>query len=214
MSAPAEAGIRAAPSRPPPIIINSPVGGATITHVQHLHPPATSLHRRAEARRPVKVAISDAPIPPGTGSMPGSGWHHLLVGTMLCGYVFAAIALISLPSAIKSHNSPSSSPGVEQLPPAGAPAHHHRRPEIQAAAADKRSEATYNDADAVLHEALQIQKHLEAQDTASRASLHVGGPAPPARLRRRPVEASAARPCVRDGPFLHPAMLSKRAWCR
>jgi hypothetical protein len=37
---------------------------------------------------------------------------------------------------------------------------------ILSAASDKRSEATYKDADAVLHEALQIQKHLEAQDQA------------------------------------------------
>ena len=37
---------------------------------------------------------------------------------------------------------------------------------VQAEAADKRSEATYEDADAVLHEALQIQAHLEAQDAA------------------------------------------------
>jgi hypothetical protein len=35
---------------------------------------------------------------------------------------------------------------------------------VQAAAADKRSEATYEDADAILHTALQIQQHLEAQD--------------------------------------------------
>ncbi len=37
---------------------------------------------------------------------------------------------------------------------------------VQSAAADKRAEATYEDADAVLHTALQIQKHLEAQDAA------------------------------------------------
>jgi len=37
---------------------------------------------------------------------------------------------------------------------------------IQAKASDKRAEATYKDADAVLHEALQIQAHLEAQDRA------------------------------------------------
>ena len=37
---------------------------------------------------------------------------------------------------------------------------------IQAKASDKRAEATYKDADAVLHEALQIQAHLEAQDQA------------------------------------------------
>jgi phosphoribosyl-ATP pyrophosphohydrolase len=35
---------------------------------------------------------------------------------------------------------------------------------LLAAAADKRSEATYNDADAVLHEAVKIQEHLLAQD--------------------------------------------------
>src|ERR1039457_4993300 len=35
---------------------------------------------------------------------------------------------------------------------------------VLAAAADKRSEATYNDADAVLHEAVKIQEHLVAQD--------------------------------------------------
>jgi len=33
------------------------------------------------------------------------------------------------------------------------------------AAADKRSEATYNDADAVLHEAVMIQEHLGARRT-------------------------------------------------
>jgi hypothetical protein len=33
-----------------------------------------------------------------------------------------------------------------------------------AAAADERSEVTYNDADAVLHEAVKIQEHLLAQD--------------------------------------------------
>ena len=35
---------------------------------------------------------------------------------------------------------------------------------VLAAAADKRSEATYEDADAVLHTSLDIQRHLEAQD--------------------------------------------------
>jgi hypothetical protein len=35
---------------------------------------------------------------------------------------------------------------------------------VLAAAADKRAEATYSDADAVLHEAVKIQDHLLAQD--------------------------------------------------
>jgi hypothetical protein len=37
---------------------------------------------------------------------------------------------------------------------------------IQARAADKRSESTYKDAEAVLHEAMQIQAHLAEQDKA------------------------------------------------
>jgi hypothetical protein len=37
---------------------------------------------------------------------------------------------------------------------------------VLAAAADKRSEATFNDADAILHEAVKIQEHLLAQDQA------------------------------------------------
>jgi len=36
---------------------------------------------------------------------------------------------------------------------------------VLAAAADKRSEATFKDADAVLHEAVKIQEHLLAQDS-------------------------------------------------
>jgi hypothetical protein len=37
---------------------------------------------------------------------------------------------------------------------------------VQAAASDKRAEQTYEDADAILHHALEIQKHLQAQDVA------------------------------------------------
>jgi hypothetical protein len=119
-----------------------------------------------------------------------TGWHRvnakvgltitLLVGTMLCGYIFAAIALISLPSAIKSHNLTIIVAWISSnflqlvLLPIIIVGQN-----IQAAAADKRSEATYNDADAVLHEALQIQKHLEAQDIAIENILAtVGGPSP------------------------------------
>jgi hypothetical protein len=50
----------------------------------------------------------------------------------------------------------------------GAWTRRGRRPRGQnvlEAAADKRTEATYNDADAVLHEAVKSQEHLAAQDT-------------------------------------------------
>ena len=35
---------------------------------------------------------------------------------------------------------------------------------VQGGAADKRAELTYNDAEAVLHECLEIQRHLLEQD--------------------------------------------------
>jgi phosphoribosyl-ATP pyrophosphohydrolase len=54
--------------------------------------------------------------------------------------------------------------GVSDVSPVGSAVDNHRWQNVLAAAADKRSEATYNDADAVLHEAVKIQEHLLAQD--------------------------------------------------
>jgi hypothetical protein len=99
----------------------------------------------------------------------------VLVGTMLCAYVFAAIALISLPSNIHSTQTlilwiSSSFLQLVLLPIIIVGQN------IQAKASDKRSEDTYNDAAAILHEALQIQHHLEAQDDAiERILASVGG---------------------------------------
>jgi hypothetical protein len=89
----------------------------------------------------------------------------LVVGTMWAAYVFALIALLSLPSTISSGSLfeivvwiSSSFLQLVLLPIIIVGQN------IQARAADKRSEATYKDADAVLHEAREIQKHLKAQD--------------------------------------------------
>lgn len=87
------------------------------------------------------------------------------VGTMACAYIFTVIALISLPSAIKSANVIIIISWIAQtflqlvllsIIMVGQ--------NVQAQAADLRSENTYKDAEAVLHEALQIQQHLESQD--------------------------------------------------
>jgi len=132
------------------------------THVPHPHIAA----RKAEG--PVKVADQ---IPKDTAWQRINGKIGLaitlLVGTMLCGYIFAAIALLSLPSAIKTHNLTIIIAWISSnflqlvLLPIIIVGQN-----IQAKASDKRAEATYKDADAVLHEALQIQAHLEAQDKA------------------------------------------------
>lgn len=88
-----------------------------------------------------------------------------LVGTMVCGYVFAGIALISLPSAISSHSLTLIIAWVSSnfiqlvLLPVIIVGQN-----LQASASDKRAENTYRDAEAVLHEAIEIQKHLAAQD--------------------------------------------------
>jgi hypothetical protein len=86
------------------------------------------------------------------------------VGTMVCGYIFAAIALLSLPAAITSRNLTiiiawSSNFLQLVLLPVIIVGQN-----LQAKASDKRAEDTYNDAVAVLHEAQEIQKHLAAQD--------------------------------------------------
>ena len=88
------------------------------------------------------------------------------VGTMACAYVFAAIALISLPAAINSGQVIIIVAWIAQtfiqlvLLPIIIVGQN-----IQGKASDKRSEQTYKDAEAILSECLQLQQHLQAQDT-------------------------------------------------
>jgi hypothetical protein len=87
----------------------------------------------------------------------------VVVGTMWCAYVFAGIALISLKDNLQSTQAlilwiSSSFLQLVLLPIIIVGQN------IQAKASDKRAEDTYKDADAILHEALQIQQHLAAQD--------------------------------------------------
>lgn len=87
------------------------------------------------------------------------------VGTMWCAYAFAALAIVSLPAAVTSGNPVVLVSWISQtflqlvllsVIIVGQ--------NVLAAAADKRAEATYNDADAVLHEVIKLQEHLLAQD--------------------------------------------------
>ena len=91
----------------------------------------------------------------------------VVVGTMWCAYLFTLLALVSAPTAFKSGNTIIIISWIAQtflqlvLLPIIIVGQN-----VQAAAADARSEATYKDAAAVLEEAKQIQAHLEAQDAA------------------------------------------------
>src|SRR5580692_1368061 len=88
----------------------------------------------------------------------------IIVGSMWCAYVFAVIALIGLRPALK--------PGGEGIIAWIAQTFLQLvllsiiivGQNIAAAASDARSENTYKDAEAILSEALEIQKHLKAQD--------------------------------------------------
>ncbi len=89
-----------------------------------------------------------------------------VVGTMWCAYIFTLIALVSLPSAIASGQAIVIVAWIAQtfiqlvLLPIIIVGQN-----IQGKASDKRSEQTFNDAEAILSECLQLQAHLQAQDT-------------------------------------------------
>jgi hypothetical protein len=124
------------------------------------------------------------------------------VGTMWAAYIFTAIALLSLPAILAAFSAfgwiPNSfaNPNVVGLVAWVAQAFLQLvllpiiivGQNLQSKAADKRAEQTYNDAEAVLHECVQIQAHLGAQDKAYNEQLaalqalitHLGGTPPAA----------------------------------
>jgi hypothetical protein len=86
------------------------------------------------------------------------------VGTMWCAYAFAALALISLPDAIHAGKSALVSWIAQTFLQLVLLSIIIVGQNISTAAADERAQATYEDADAVLHTALEIQQHMQAQD--------------------------------------------------
>jgi hypothetical protein len=86
------------------------------------------------------------------------------VGSMWCAYVFALFDLISLPDAIRAGASAIVSWVAQTFLQLVLLSVIMVGQNVQAAAADKRSEATYHDASATLHEVAHVQGHLAAQD--------------------------------------------------
>lgn len=86
------------------------------------------------------------------------------VGTMWCAYAFALIALISLPEAIHTGKGALISWIAQTFLQLVLLSIIMVGQKVEGAAADTRADDTYKDAEAILHEALEIQKHLEAQD--------------------------------------------------
>jgi hypothetical protein len=96
----------------------------------------------------------------------------VLVGTMWTAYAFTVLAFVSAPSAFGSGNVLIIVAWIAQtflqlvLLPIIIVGQN-----VQAAAADSRSQATYDDASAILVESQQIQAHLLAQDAQIAALL-------------------------------------------
>jgi hypothetical protein len=129
------------------------------THVPHPH-----IERRRASRAP-RVAdqlAKDNPI---------NRFNTFLalkitagVGTMWCAYAFALLALVSLPDAIRNGLATTITWIAQTFLQLVLLSIIIVGQNVQSAAADARAEATYQDADAVLHTALEIQQHMEAQD--------------------------------------------------
>jgi hypothetical protein len=119
--------------------------------------------------------VKTADVIPRTASTRFNSWLAVKitagVGTMWCAYAFAAIAFIGLPVALK--------PGGEGIIAWIAQTFLQLvllsiiivGQNIAAASSDTRSENTFKDAEAILSEALEIQKHLQSQDEELIAAL-------------------------------------------
>jgi hypothetical protein len=130
------------------------------THVPHPH----TIERLEHRDKPVKTAD----IVNEKATTKFNAWLAVKitdgVGTMWCAYLFAIVAFIGLPPALK--------PGGEGIIAWIAQTFLQLvllsiiivGQNIAAASSDKRSENTYKDAEAILSEAIDIQKHLQAQD--------------------------------------------------
>ncbi len=83
---------------------------------------------------------------------------------MWCAYAFALFDLISLPDAIRAGTAAVVSWVAQTFLQLVLLSVIMVGQNVQAAAADKRAEATFHDASATLHEVAHVQGHLAAQD--------------------------------------------------
>lgn len=89
-----------------------------------------------------------------------------VVGSMWCAYAFGLFDLISLPAAIRGGSATIVSWIAQTFLQLVLLSVIMVGQNVQADAADKRSEATYKDAEAILHGLDQHDAHLAAQDRA------------------------------------------------
>jgi hypothetical protein len=127
--------------------------------MNYIHVPHPHIAER-KAERPTKVRDEHVGVNGKIGL-----FITAVVGTMWAAYLFTLLALVSLPSALASGDKIIIVAWIAQtflqlvLLPVIIVGQN-----VQAKASDKRAEGTYKDAEAILHECLELQKHLQAQD--------------------------------------------------
>jgi hypothetical protein len=133
-------------------------GAPAAAHSHFAHVPHPRIMERRK-RGPAKVADQVSPSFNGRLALIITG----IVGTMWCAYAFAVLALVVLPQATTSPlllvqwiSQTFIQLVMLSILMVGQ--------NIQGRAADQRAADTYKDAEAILHECLQLQAHLEAQD--------------------------------------------------
>jgi hypothetical protein len=133
-----------------------------MTIYQHIRHPRIAAR---EADRPARVADF---LPRGTAVNRFNTRVAVLVtqvvGSMWCAYAFALFDLISLPAAIRVGPSAIVTWVAQTFLQLVLLSVIMVGQNVQAAAADKRAEATFHDASATLHEVAHVQGHLAAQD--------------------------------------------------
>jgi hypothetical protein len=136
--------------------------GQVMTIYQHIRHPRIA-ERRAD--RPVKVAElfrRDSAV--NRFNTKVALVITMAVGSMWCAYAFALFDLISLPEAIRGGAATIVSWVAQTFLQLVLLSIIMVGQNVQAAAADKRAEATFHDASATLHEVAHVQGHLAAQD--------------------------------------------------
>ncbi len=155
------AGSSTSPVSPAPTTPPTAPTSAIFTHVPH--PRITARKASGPAKTSELRVKGKGPI--GRFNARVGVGITVAVGTMWTAYLFTVLALISLPAAVRSHDTIILVAWVAQtflqlvLLPIIIVGQN-----VQAAAADQRAEDTYKDTEAILHETLQLQAHLQAQD--------------------------------------------------
>ena len=148
-----------------------PSSNGVVRYTDHPH-PRTVDHLQHKTTRPPKTTDERAGFNGRIGL-----FITVIVGTMWCAYLFSLIALVSLPDtldAVGANIGFTFGSGTILLVAWISQAFLQLvllpviivGQNIQAKAADKRAQSTYEDAVAVLHECREIQSHLKAQDDA------------------------------------------------